>query len=91
MASARADQDLPKQKFWCGASKTKFIMSTFVQLIETKIDNFANLLRPHKLCNSGELGLEGVRQKQNINVKNARHMKEKARHDIDGLTHRCQS
>ena len=89
MASARADQDLSKQKFWCGASKTKCIMSMVIQLIETEIDNFANLLRPHKLWNAGELGLEGIRQKQNINAKNARHVKEKARHDIDGLIHKC--
>ena len=89
MTSAGADQDLSKPKFWCGASKTKCIMSAVIQLIETEIDDFANLLRPHKLWNSGERGLEVIRQKQNISAKNAKHVKEKARHDIDGLTHRC--
>ena len=63
-------------------------MLTIIQLIETELDNFANLLRPHKLWNAGELGLEVIRQKQNINAKNARHVKENARHDIDGLIHK---
>ena len=63
-------------------------MSMIIQLVETEIDNFANLLRPHKLWNAEELGLEVIGQKQNINAKNDRHVKEKARHAIDGLIHK---